>query len=582
MSERALQRKASNYQSKKRAARAILRAPRAMERAADRAVLDVAEVAARVRSSVEAAAVRGIAVRGEIRSHREVGGHHFFDLCGAANSISCVAWSSAGIQISEGVAVLTVRSPSWDARRGRLQLVISACEAVCAGADARALLREQLTREGLLPREPRPLPCIPLHLVIITSEGSAAESDMLQGRRERWPSLRTTCVHTRVQGREARQSLVDSLGAVQHLRPPADLVVCSRGGGGAAELSEVFDDEAVVRAILRMQVPVICAVGHECDRLLAEEAADYRAKTPSSAIDMAVPWRRDVLGRVQGARERLLEAVSRRSLARSAELASPLRALSSAAQVAASRAHERTRSLRVAFRRAALAGTRCASARLVRAEAQLWLRVVETRARTASSLGGQLARARKTAGAIATLVAQEGTRLERLRRRVRTTEASRRAALGTHRAAEVLRSFEVVAHRAGLGYYDKFAGLRRCMRESATPRRARGDCRQLLHQLGVRGAASTELCRRAAASARNRLALHLASGLEVCRAACARLMHLLAHARTLRKRSWPRVFSEEGDEVCDSSVFHVGQSVRLCFEDGEVVVAVKRIKRGFK
>ena len=104
-------------------------------------------------------------------------------------------------------------------------------------------------------------------------------------------------MHTRVQGRDARQSLVDSLGAVQHLRPPADLVVCSRGGGGAAELSEVFDDEAVVRAILRMQVPVICAVGHECDRLLAEEAADYRAKTPSSAIDMAVPWRRDVLGR---------------------------------------------------------------------------------------------------------------------------------------------------------------------------------------------------------------------------------------------------------------------------------------------
>ena len=48
---------------------------------------------------------------------------------------------------------------------------------------------------------------------------------------------------------------------------------------------------SLARACLTLQPPLICAIGHENNVLLCEEIADYRAKTPSSAVEVAVPWK---------------------------------------------------------------------------------------------------------------------------------------------------------------------------------------------------------------------------------------------------------------------------------------------------
>src|SRR5439155_15050742 len=74
----------------------------------------------------------------------------------------------------------------------------------------------------------------------------------------------------------------------------ADVVIVARGGGSFEELM-AFNQEAVVRAIQAMRIPVITALGHTSDRTLADLVADREARTPTAAAEMVVPKKADLL-----------------------------------------------------------------------------------------------------------------------------------------------------------------------------------------------------------------------------------------------------------------------------------------------
>lgn len=84
--------------------------------------------------------------------------------------------------------------------------------------------------------------------------------------------------------------------------PAVDLLIVTRGGGSEEDL-RTFNEEPIVRSVVETDTPVMVAIGHEMDRTLTGEAADYRAITPTDAGESSVPRKKDVLEQVETYRE---------------------------------------------------------------------------------------------------------------------------------------------------------------------------------------------------------------------------------------------------------------------------------------
>lgn len=149
-------------------------------------------------------------------------------------------------------------------------------------------LRRTLTSEGLFaPERKRPLPFLPNTVGLICGRDSAAERDVLENGRRRWPAVRFEVRPVAVQGDRATREVIDALRDLD-ARPEVDVIVIARGGGSMEDLLP-FSDEALVRAVAAAGTPVVSAIGHEQDTPLLDHVADVRASTPTDAAKKAIP-----------------------------------------------------------------------------------------------------------------------------------------------------------------------------------------------------------------------------------------------------------------------------------------------------
>ena len=224
-------------------------------------------------------------------------------------SISPMTLDVAG-PVSEGARVVARLKPTYFEQNGRLSFV---CDAITPVGEGRLLARLEQTKrllqaEGLFdPALKRRLPLLPSGVGLITAASSAAERDVVENARRRWPGVRLQTRYVLVQGPQAAEQVI---GAVRELdaAPGIDVIVIARGGGSVEDLLP-FSDEGLIRAVAACRTPVVSAIGHETDTPILDLVADLRASTPTDAAKRVVPDVAEETQRLSQARSRLDGAI---------------------------------------------------------------------------------------------------------------------------------------------------------------------------------------------------------------------------------------------------------------------------------
>lgn len=206
----------------------------------------------------------------------------------------------------EGAGVVLQAKPSYYANRGTLSLAVREIRMVGLGELLARLERRRqlLAAEGLFAAELKhPVPFLPRLVGLVTAPGSAAERDVLENARRRWPSVAFEVVHAAMQGPRSALEVIEALDRLDR-DAEVDVIVVARGGGSVEDLLP-FSDEALVRAVHRLRTPVVSAIGHEPDTPLLDLVADVRASTPTDAATLVVPDMAEEVRGVTWARDRI-------------------------------------------------------------------------------------------------------------------------------------------------------------------------------------------------------------------------------------------------------------------------------------
>ena len=259
-----------------------------------------------------------IYVQGEISGFKKAKGNYFFTLKDEQAKLEVFMSRFSALylrfQPENGLEVIVRGYLNFFAPRGELRLVADTIDPVGIGALQLAFeqLKKKLAQEGLFDESrKKPLPEFFRRIAIITSPTGAVIRDILRVFREQDIKLEVLLIPSRVQGEGAEYELVKAIEQA-HLpqiyaptgRPPLDLIILARGGGSFEDLYP-FNTEPLARAIAKSKIPVMSAVGHEIDYTISDMVADIRALTPTRAAEMIAQRQKDVINRLNIARESL-------------------------------------------------------------------------------------------------------------------------------------------------------------------------------------------------------------------------------------------------------------------------------------
>lgn len=165
------------------------------------------------------------------------------------------------------------------------------------------LLKTLLAGEGLFaPERKKPLPFLPNKIGLICGRASAAEKDVVENAKRRWPSVQFEIREVAVQGAAA---VVEVSAALKELEANSDVdvIIITRGGGSFEDLLP-FSDEGLVRLAASCVTPIVSAIGHEQDAPLLDLVADLRASTPTDAAKRVVPDVVEEVAKIRALRDR--------------------------------------------------------------------------------------------------------------------------------------------------------------------------------------------------------------------------------------------------------------------------------------
>jgi len=275
------------------------------------ATLSVSELGTVIKAVLDTAMPDGVWVQGEISGiNRHKNGHVYFDLVERSDeagarpvaTIPVVLWRGNkervnrllqnhgnAIRMDNGVAVRIQGSVDYWPGGGRLQFQMKQIDPTYTlgkmVADRDVLIAKLEAEKVLKLNSLLPMPDVPLHIALVTSIGSAAESDVLKVLGASGLAFRVAEIHSAVQGEGAQHQIAAAIAAAAETG--ADAIVVARGGGSKTDLM-AFDHESVARAIIASSLPVITGIGHQVDHSVADEVAHTACATPTAAANHLV------------------------------------------------------------------------------------------------------------------------------------------------------------------------------------------------------------------------------------------------------------------------------------------------------
>ena len=217
------------------------------------------------------------------------------------------------VPLVEGARVVVQAKPAFWTKRGTLNLDARQIRPVGVGELLARLehLKRVLASEGLFDRDrKRRLPFLPRKVGLICGRGSAAEKDVVENARRRWPAVQFEIRTVSVQGPSTVPEVSAALRELDADRS-VDVIVITRGGGSFEDLLP-FSNEALVRAVAEAVTPVVSAIGHDIDTPLLDFVADVAASTPTDAAKRIVPDVLEQRAAIEQTRQRVCRALTAR------------------------------------------------------------------------------------------------------------------------------------------------------------------------------------------------------------------------------------------------------------------------------
>lgn len=241
-----------------------------------------------------------ICIEGEISNFKaHSSGHWYFSLKDDNAVISCTMWKGVNNYVfftpEDGMKVIITGRITVYPPRGNYQIDIRSMKPAGIGELQAAFerLKRKLYEEGLFDESlKKSIPYFPKKIALITSSEGAAVKDMISVAERRYPLVELLVVPTKVQGFDAAKDIVKNLRKVNLLRD-IDVIILARGGGSIEDLWP-FNEEIVARAIFNSKIPIVTGIGHEVDFTIADFVSDLRAPTPSVAMELATPDKKEL------------------------------------------------------------------------------------------------------------------------------------------------------------------------------------------------------------------------------------------------------------------------------------------------
>lgn len=253
-----------------------------------------------------------VTVIGEVSQLKKHGsGHIYFSLKDEESIISVICWRSVvpnlKLDIEDGVKVEIKGKVTTYFQQSKYQLIVQ--QMVYEGEGNLLKLLEQRKRKlaelGFFDvSKKKKITKFPSSIGVITSESGAVIKDIIHRVSDRFPT-NLIIFPSNVQGKKCSE---DIIRAIEYFNikeeNSVDVIIIARGGGSLEDLMP-FNEESLVKKIFESKVPIVSAVGHETDYTLCDLVSDLRAPTPSTAIEMIVPSRKEIIVRLLDSENKL-------------------------------------------------------------------------------------------------------------------------------------------------------------------------------------------------------------------------------------------------------------------------------------